>query len=370
MNNDIIQKDERNYGIDFLRVFSMFLVIILHCFGQGGILGAVIEGTMQYKVAWLLEIFAYCAVDIFGLISGYVAYSEKDKEFSFSKYIYLWLEVVFYSLTMAFIYNLINPELVSKNDYIKALLPVTNGPYWYFTAYTALFAVMPFLNIGLRACNKSTLKKLFIVIILTFSVFNTIFPRFTLGDGYSFIWLMLLYILGATIKKCEIGKDLKKFKAFIGIIILCIITYLYKNYGLTGKIFDIEISKDLLVSYTSPTVLLCAILYLISFSKIKFNKTFKKLIKFAAPSAFSVYILNTNTFFWIYTMQNLFIYSIVHSTIFIIINVIAFSIVFVTISILIDKVRIIIFKILHIKEFTIKSSNLLKSIINKLSFII
>ena len=67
-----IEKAQRNYGIDLLRIISMFFVLILHCYGQGGIIYHATQGTIQYKFSWMIEIIAYCAVNIFALISGYV----------------------------------------------------------------------------------------------------------------------------------------------------------------------------------------------------------------------------------------------------------------------------------------------------------
>ena len=61
MNELVIHKEsERNYGIDMLRIFAMFLIVILHCLGQGGILNNVIPNSLQYKFSWFLEICAYC----------------------------------------------------------------------------------------------------------------------------------------------------------------------------------------------------------------------------------------------------------------------------------------------------------------------
>lgn len=36
---------ERNYGIDLLRLVLMYMVCMLHTLQQGGILGAISEGT-------------------------------------------------------------------------------------------------------------------------------------------------------------------------------------------------------------------------------------------------------------------------------------------------------------------------------------
>ena len=65
--------NKRNYGIDLLRIILMYMVCMLHTLGQGGVLDACQIGTIEYKTYWFLEIFSYCAVDGFGIISGYMA---------------------------------------------------------------------------------------------------------------------------------------------------------------------------------------------------------------------------------------------------------------------------------------------------------
>ena len=360
-------KENRNYGIDLLRIISMLFVVVLHCLGQGGILKHTVIGSLQYKFSWLMEICAYCAVDVFALISGYVSYREKEKKMNYSNYINLWMEVVFYGLLVTLIFNIVNPGIVSKNDYLIALFPITNGLYWYFTAYTGLFAIMPFLNKAIRKCSNITMKKIFVVIILLFSVFDTISKRFVLASGYTFIWITLLYILGATIKKCEIGKNLKFYKIIIYILILYAITYLYKIYGFKFSIFDIEITKSLLISYTSPTILGVSILYLISFSKMKLHNISKKIIKFAAPSAFAVYLLNNHRLIWQYVMKNLFVDISKQSILIIFAYVVGFSILFVIGSILIDRIRMLIFKIINVNALSNRIADSINKIITKMS---
>ena len=53
--------DQRNYGVDALRMFSMYLITILHVLGQGGVL-AVSKGSAFYG-NWMLETFAMCSVN-------------------------------------------------------------------------------------------------------------------------------------------------------------------------------------------------------------------------------------------------------------------------------------------------------------------
>ena len=92
------KSDNRNYGIDILRIISMFYVVMLHCLGHGGIIYNATVNSIQYKTSWLMEIICYCAVDIFALISGYVAYSNSYKKTNYANYVILWLEIVFYGI--------------------------------------------------------------------------------------------------------------------------------------------------------------------------------------------------------------------------------------------------------------------------------
>lgn len=312
------------------------------------------------------RICAYCAVNIFALISGYVSYTDKEKKTNYSNYINTWLQVVFYGILVTIIFNIINPLTFSKGNYIKVLLPVTNDLYWYFTAYTALFAIMPLLNKGIRSCSNQTMKKVFIVIFIVFSIFDTIAKKFVLNNGYSAVWIILLYILGATMKKCEIGKKLKGYQIALGILILYVITYLYKIYGLEITKLNVTITKDLFICYTSPTMLGIAILYVIGLSRVNFNNICKKIIKFIAPSAFTIYLLNEHELIRKYIIDNLFVDLANQSLVKIFIYVIGFSFIFAIISILVDKIRILLFKIFKVKNLSNKISDILGKIMDKI----
>ena len=66
---------KRNYGIDLLRMILMLMVVILHVLGHGGVLDATTPLSAKYCVSWLIESFAYCAVNCYALISGYVYFN-------------------------------------------------------------------------------------------------------------------------------------------------------------------------------------------------------------------------------------------------------------------------------------------------------
>lgn len=340
----------RNYGVDLLRVVAMLYVVTLHSIGPGGILAAAQAGSAQYHTAWFLEIWTYCAVDIFALISGYVSYSDQHKPVRWSNYLLLWLQVVFYGAGVTLAFNFFHPELVTRQDLFQTFFPVTNGLYWYVTAYTGLFFLMPLLGAGCRTLSEPTLRKLFFGLLLAFSLYETFFQKFTMGAGYSFLWISILYVLGACVKKCGIGKNLKPWQAVFGIVVLCLATWWWKMYGPEFDIWKNHITKDLLVSYVSPTVLGCALLHLIWFSKLTFGPLLRRLISFAAPAAFAAYILNCHKLVWAHVVANQFAWLAAQPLPVLVGYVVLFSLVFVGVSVLIDRIRIALFDLLRLRK--------------------
>lgn len=195
-------KAERNYGIDILRSVSMFMVVLLHTGGHGGLLYNVELGSARYFSVWFLEIAAYCAVDVFAMITGYVMVSGKFNGF---KIIPLWLTVFFYSAGVTMLFYIV-PALSqiqkpSGKEIILRCIPVCTGQYWYFTKYVGMFFFIPFVNKMLNGLDKKAHSKMCMIIIILFSIFplfvlNKI-DMFALGWGYTSIWLLCMYIIGA-----------------------------------------------------------------------------------------------------------------------------------------------------------------------------
>ena len=137
---------KRNYGIDCLRIVSMIMILILHILGQGGVIASAEYSSSKYWCLWLLETFAYCAVNCYALISGYVSYKSKLK---LSSLIKLTFTVLFYTILSTVILS----KFVDRNFSLGALFRIFipfgfgNNPYWYFTAYFCLFFFQPYLNI-------------------------------------------------------------------------------------------------------------------------------------------------------------------------------------------------------------------------------
>ena len=65
-------KQEREYGIDALRIISMGMIVIHHMLVHGGIIDSLDTSGWRYMMAWYIEAAVFGAVNCYGLISGYV----------------------------------------------------------------------------------------------------------------------------------------------------------------------------------------------------------------------------------------------------------------------------------------------------------
>ena len=145
---------ERNHGIELLRIFAMLLAAVLHILKKGGVITASEGNLAAYSTVWLLEAAAYCAVNCYALISGYVGYSDRPKPLRLARCIELWLQVVFYSVIITTVYCIAGVGSVGVSDFADAFLPVTSKQYWYFTAYIGMFFFIPLLNALVRRLNR------------------------------------------------------------------------------------------------------------------------------------------------------------------------------------------------------------------------
>lgn len=338
-------KENRNYGIDLLRIIAMIFIVILHCLGHGGGLKASSVALKDYKISLFLEVVAYSAVDIFGIISGYVMSSRKKVKYS--NLIIFWLEVVFYGVAITTMFNIYDSSIIKSSDYVKALMPISYKYYWYITAYFGMMIISPFILNSTENISKNFARKALIVIILVFSIIETLFKVFQLNNGYSTLWLIILFIIGILIRKSEL--NFKKSHILSGIIILTIFTWYYCIFGLESNGL-ININKFMFLSYVSPTILTTAILYLLFFENIKFNNHTNKVIKYFSTSSLSIYLLNDNPIIRLNVISGHFVKYYEKGEIYMIIQILIFTFIFIVASILIDKIRIFIFERLNIKN--------------------
>ena len=336
-NRNVNTTHPRFCGIDLMRVMSMFYVVILHTLGHGGILEATLKNSSQYYAGWFVEIWAYCAVDVIAMITGFL---RVNKQIKLSHYFRVWGQVVFYCLIANILVLCLFPKEFRCDVIIEAILPVSSGRYWYFSAYTGLFVFIPFLNYALCSLRKEDTKRV-VLLLIAFTAYDTLVHKFTLNNGYSVIWLIIMYLIGGVIRIHNI-RETKPVILCILIVILSLLTFCWKTFGVSISFAGIQISQDILVSYTSPTIVGMSVCYLLLAKQIHVNDKIGKILAFLGRGSFAVYLINDHRYIRQKFLSNRFVDWAQTSTILMITYLIVYAILFTFGAIIIDNCRHII----------------------------
>lgn len=342
---------KRNYGIDLLRMILMIMVLTLHILWSGGILDAAQPLSANYNIAWLLETMAYCAVDCYIIITGYVYVNRKIK---ISNYILLWLQVVTYSLGITTCVWLLTPESFSFKNLIYFLTPVSHNLFWFFSAYTGLFVLMPLLNAAIQAISQNQAKRYLCVIIILLSgttIFSYADP-FAMNNGYSVIWFIVLYMTGACIKQFNWERNIKSKHAFCVYALCVLVSWGVKIVGdwyahMMGKAIQ---SSGILISYISPTILLSAIALFLVFCNLDLSKPIQKFVGIFSPATFGVYLIHTHECIGVHLIQQKYVILADQNPFIMVGGIIIVALAIFIVCLLIDWVRFRVFCVLKIKQ--------------------
>ena len=360
---------ERNYGIDLLRIIAMWMVVILHVLGQGGVLNRAPMLSVRYETLWLLETLAYCAVNCYALISGYVGLHSK---FKISNIIGLWLQAAFYSVLVMVIFSVAVPGSVNADIVKRAFFPVASFQYWYFTAYFALFFFTPFLNHLILTLPRQRAKQLVFTLVLLLSVLPTLWHEDLFGTnvGYTPVWLAALYLLGAYVKKYETGRKRSAGKLLLWYLFFCVLSWAV-HWALESltlqKTGEAQLGKYL-TEYTSPTILGAALALFLLFSNLNITSAFaKRCIGMLSPHAFGVYLIHTTPLIWVYLLYDRFAFFADHSTKVCVLMVLGTASAIYLACTAIDALRLGLFRLLHVRQLSLWAQEKLYALWNRLT---
>jgi surface polysaccharide O-acyltransferase-like enzyme len=316
------------------------------------------------------SLITYAGVNIFAVISGYVSALSKSEKTDYSRYIEIWLTVIFYNIVLSAILSFVIPGYTLMANLKTMLTPVTSNVYWYFTSFTGLYLLKPLIDRGLKNCSENTLKKLLVVIFLIFSglasfsdIFNFDRDLFVLSRGYSVIWIVILYIVGYILNKCNIFARYKTWKLLLFLVLVWVAAY-FLGMMIKHNSFPSEVDYNAFFMYISPSTLLTAIILVTVFVSMNSEKLPGKLISFVAPTVFSIYIINCHPVIWNEILENLFLYMKNASIGFIFWSVFRFSFIFTFGAVIFDLIRIGIFKVVKIDKLADKIEELLRKVMD------
>ena len=318
---------QRKSNIELLRIFAMLLVLMLHAnyYALGGV-EIINDITSFLKV--LSEQLCVIAVNVFVLISGWFGIKP-----SLKGGISILFQVYFYHLLICVILMCFGRE-VPLSQFLVGLY--FGKPYWFVIAYLILYALAPILNIFIE--NASA--KLQISVLFIYFLFEFIYGWATnvAGhiSGYSAISFVGLYLLAASIRKHS--KQLiclKSSNSFV-LYLLCSIIPVIIFY-ITGHKFN-------MLAYSSPFVILASVFFFLAFNNMKIADS--RFINWMACSAFSIYLIHQHPMLCGYFIDLMNVMNDLLGAYIYVLFVLVFAIIFGIICILLDKVRILTWKLL------------------------
>lgn len=342
----------RNYGIDALRIAAMLMVLILHLLAYTHVLDLTNIGSGSYRVAWLLEIAAYCGVNCYALITGYVCC---DGTFKYERVVTLWFQVIFYTVGSLLLVMLFFPQAVNFKGVLGSLFPVLTGQYWYVTAYVGLFFFIPFLNALGRQLTRMQFQYLLVTVLVLFSVIPILIHRdvFFIDGGYTLWWLGVLYMLGMYIKKYGLFTGVKTGALWAGYAGCVCFVWLFKMVldAVSPYLIGQVRGGGTFIGYNSPFIIGTAIFLFLIFSRMRFSSRWViACISWLAAASFSVYVIHCNIMLGKWFLWDLFIKCASPSPVMVVAKVLAMAAAVYVACALVDAVRRYLFKAVDINR--------------------
>ena len=222
----------RLYGLDLVRITSLYLVIAWHFFMYTGYHVEPVDSKLLY-VMTIIRTVSTCCVPMFMTLSGYLLCKKKVELRSYKGLIKILIIYLLCSfLCIAY------KEYVDFQDYewysiARGILDYTAAPYaWYIEMYINLFLIAPFLNVLYNGLPSRKQKRalLFVFLLATalpgvINIYEFQTPGWWLYPQYSSDYVRFLpqwwtnlfpltyYFLGCYLREFE--WKLKPWKAFV-----------------------------------------------------------------------------------------------------------------------------------------------------------
>ena len=215
----------------------------------------------------------------------------------------LWLQVMFYSLLITIVMECtVLHGTISREEWIYSFFPVTSGKNWYVTAYFGMMCLIPMIRLAMDYIDQRIYKYMLVGIFAIYSVLPTLvsyllqgayYPDpFNVNRGYSSLWLCIMYLFGAYIRKYFNYHAVKKRLSLSVFGCMVLLTFLSKI--IMEKVGNTE-NVNVLVDYTSPTIVLGSIALLIFFVNIRVDSTkLKQVITVLSGATLGVYLIHDN----------------------------------------------------------------------------
>ena len=327
--------------MELLRITAMLLVMIVHANFR-----ALPVPTLQETIStpfsslsrFFTESLSIVCVDVFILLSGW--YGIKFRWKRLAEFVF---QILFFVILISGFIFIVKHERIDIFSFFLG----GKWDYWFIKAYVGLYIFSPLLNIF---ANNSSKKEYETFLILFFSLQIT-YGWLTQGAawfnrGYSAISFIGLYMLARYIKLHHISY-IQKINKNTLLFLYIFITLIQTGTAFLCIKYNHHYLYSIIYLYTSPIIILQSLSLLLFFSKLNINSIF---INWVASSCFAIYLLHSNSLIAKPYYDSIILKWFNEESTWTFILYSGFFITFVfVLSILLDKIRIVFWKILTLK---------------------
>ena len=287
----------RESNIECLRILSMFLIVCMHLLWHGNVLNECGYGTFDYYLFWSIRALCYISVNSYVLISGYFMVYGK---FTIEKLFRIIIQTLFYSYLLFGVSIYLNRDVLSIENVMKTIFPISSGLYWYITTYVLLCIISPILNVAVEHINKQT----HLITVMSFVFVFCIIPTFLfwtrgiLSMGRDLNWFITLYLISSYIRKYNVRYSTRKLICLAFISVIFMIMSLVLIGALSRVVFGVEKEQDLMFCFNSVFSCVASVSIFLGFLNINITNAKRSgAINSISKLVLGVYLFHENPFF-------------------------------------------------------------------------
>ena len=297
-------KQQRDSGIELLRIFAMLLVIGVHAFSYGGFFAAATKiGGHVASSALLMKLATRPAVNIFVIITGYfMIHVPFDPKKNLRRVGKTYQRILFYSIVLTAIFLLLGPSFwVDRGKVhtlarviLKGLFPASSQTWYFLTNYLLLCLLIPFVNLALQKLTQKQYRALVIGLVLVLSVwvtlvhlkpFKLVIEQFGYAEavrGKQVFHFLFIYILGGYIGLFFKKRDKPNPLWLLGAGAALLLNYaFYTRLPATGY-------PEIAIHYANPLLVAEAVFLLLFFKDLHFHS---RMVNALGGTTLGVYCL-------------------------------------------------------------------------------
>ena len=258
------------------------------------------------------------------------------KDIQLKKIILFELQVLFYSIGIYVLLNVIGILDFNLKGFIKCFFPIITKQYWFFSVYIIFYLFIPFINKFILNLTKKDLNK-YILLLL---IFISIIPNFLSVDFLKneLLQFLLFYSLGAYVNiNINSFKNNNKVKYLLLLSIL--ILFIYTSGIIILSNYNINLlNKIFFLSYRSSIfMIIIAVCLLVIFLNFEYFNS--KIINNISSCVFGIYLIHDNPNIRNIIWNNIFIGNNFTISCFLIIYMIITVIVIFLVSLFVELIR-------------------------------